>query len=289
MSGSNSAWVGRSPLSAALGADAGGGLVDVAGAHAAGRAAHPGVDVPADAFTAYLTERGFGAEGVATGRAADLYLCCACLRRDGRALAAFDALLVASATPALVRMGLASEARDEVAQALREKLFVGRAGPAKLAEYAGRGALASWLRAAAVRTALNGLRDRGRRASLGDDDWLAWPSPGDDPEVAALKRAFGADFRAAFSGALASLEPRARLLLRQHLLDGLGHEQLGALYGVHSVTAYRWLRDARSSLVKETRARLAAGRRVRAEELDSLLRLLESQLDASVTRLLAEG
>jgi RNA polymerase sigma-70 factor (ECF subfamily) len=277
---------GRPP---APGAEAGGTDDPIAEALALGRRAHPGVEVPAAAFAAYLAERGFGGEGAKAAHAADLYLCCACLGRDPRALAAFDAALVAAVEPALVRMGLEREARDETAQALREKLFVGGAGPAKLAEYAGRGPLAGWLRAAAVRTALNAIRGRPRADALDEDAWLAWPSPADDPEVASLKRACGADFRAAFAEALAALEPRARLLLRQHLLDGLGTEQLGALYGVHPATAYRWLRDARASLVKATRARLASARRLRGDELDSLLRLLESQLDASVSRLLGEG
>jgi RNA polymerase sigma-70 factor, ECF subfamily len=258
----------------------------LAEATALGRRAHAGVEVPTEVFAAYLFERGLADATGGVAFAADLYLCCACLRGDPRAVAAFDAALVGTIEPALARMGLAREERAEIAQALRVRLVVGDEGVGKLADYAGRSSLASWLHAAAVRTALSSARQRARLAAL-DDDWLEWPSPADDPEMAALKRTCGAAFRAAFAEAFGSLEPRARLLLRQSLLDGLGIEQLGALYGVHPSTAFRWLRDARSSLVTATRAAFAPGRRLPANEFDSLIRLLESQLDASVRRMLA--
>jgi hypothetical protein len=46
------------------------------------------------------------------------------------------------------------------------------------------------------------------------------------------------------------------------------------------------VRDARATVVKATRARLAEARHLRPNELESLFRVLESQLDASVSRLL---
>jgi RNA polymerase sigma-70 factor (ECF subfamily) len=138
-----------------------------------------------------------------------------------------------------------------------------------------------------VNAALNLQRQQTRTRVVDDDDaWLASPSPDDDPEMVALKRSCGAAFRQAFGEAIAELPPRSRLLLRQHLLDGLSHEQLGALHDVHPVTAFRWLREARVEIVASTRRRLGATLRLRPAEVDSLLRLLESQLDASVSRLL---
>jgi RNA polymerase sigma-70 factor (ECF subfamily) len=286
---SEPAWLRELPAALRATCEATPGLVGrLDEALAQARAARPGVTAPAAAFVAHVLARGF-AEGGGQGlHVADLYLCCACLARDPRALAAFEALFVGVVESALVRMGFDGDERDEVAQSLRERLLVGvEATPPKLGEYAGRGALAGWLRAAVVRSALNATRRR-RGASLDEHAWLAWPAPGDDPEIAALKRACGDDFRAAFAAAIDALEPRARLLLRQHLLDGLGIEELGAFYGVHPATTYRWIRDARATVVKATRARLAEARRLRSHELDSLLRLLESQLDASIHRLLDE-
>lgn len=248
---------------------------------AAGRAAHPAIAVPAEGFAGYLAGRH------PRPHAADLYLCFGCLARDASALATFEALMRLAVDGSLIGLGLPHDEREEVKQSLRERLLVGDARGPRLADYTGKGSLAGWLRTSAVNAALNLNRQRARTRVVDDEDsWLTSPSPDDDPEMAALKRSCGAAFRQAFGEAIAELPPRSRLLLRQHLIDGLSHEQLGALHGVHPVTAFRWLRDARAEIVAATRRRLGAALRLRPAELDSLLRLLESQLDASVSRLL---
>lgn len=248
----------------------------------AGRAAHPAIALPAGGFARYLDGRHPGAH------AADLYLCFACLGGDAHALAALDAALVSAVEGPLVRLGLPRHEREEVTQSLRARLLVGDERGPRLSDYVGKGSLAGWLRASAVNAGLNRQREQARARVVDDEGaWLTSPSPDDDPELAALKRSCGAAFRQAFGEAIAGLSPRSRLLLRQHLLDGLSHEQLGALHGVHAVTAFRWLRDARAEVTAATRQRLGAALRLRPAELDSMLRLLESQLDASVSRLLS--
>ena len=56
---------------------------------------------------------------------------------------------------ALTRLGREPMFVDEVRQVLRTKLLVGDGAPPKIADYSGRGPLDGWVRAAAVRAAID--------------------------------------------------------------------------------------------------------------------------------------
>jgi RNA polymerase sigma-70 factor (ECF subfamily) len=265
----------------------------LADAVARARAAHPTIALGPDAFVAHLARHVPADELTAALpglHAADLYLCRAALDGDAAALRAFEPLFLRTAEALLARAGVAPADREDLTQQVRMKMLVAEAGrEPKLALYAGRGPLPRWLRAGVLRSLLD-ARQRKRPEELFDeDDWLTWPSLADDPELASLKLTCRDAFKRAASEALAALAPRARLLMRQHLLDGVGVARLATMYGVHAATVYRWLDDARGELVRETRQRLAASLRVDAVEIDRLLGLLESQLDVSVRRLLETG
>ncbi|HZU81492.1 MAG TPA: sigma factor-like helix-turn-helix DNA-binding protein, partial [Polyangiaceae bacterium] len=94
-------------------------------------------------------------------------------------------------------------------------------------------------------------------------------------------------FAPAFAAAVAGLERRDRTLLRLHLLGGVSLEQLAAVYGVHRATVVRWLAAARAQVLDATRANLIARLGVRADELESLMGLVQSRFDVSVERLFA--
>ncbi len=72
-------------------------------------------------------------------------------------------------------------------------------------------------------------------------------------------------------------------------MDGLNIDEIGAIYRVHRVTAYRWLEKARDALVKHTQKLLAAQLKVEKREFDSIMRLIRSQLHLSLVRHLGEG
>ena len=83
--------------------------------------------------------------------AEDFYLACACVARVPGSVSAFQARHGAVVDAALRGRNGGLAAPDELRQVLWEKLFVGRPGsPPKIADYAGRGPLLSWVRAAAV-------------------------------------------------------------------------------------------------------------------------------------------
>ena len=257
---------------------------------AEGRAAWPDVSVQPVALVAFIARQleedqdpGEVLDGL---RPADLYLACGCSVGDLAAIATFDRIYMREVDIALARMRIGPPRASDVKQLVRQRLFVGPPGqPGKIVEYAGRGDLRRWVRAVAVRTCLNDLR-KGKNEILTDDDQLIAQHaiPGDDPEIEYMKRTYSDQFRTAFAEALANLGAREQTLLRYHHVDGLNIDEIGAIYRVHRVTAFRWLEKAKEQLVKGTLERLRARLQLPPAELDSVLRMIRSQIHLSLVR-----
>jgi RNA polymerase sigma-70 factor (ECF subfamily) len=181
--------------------------------------------------------------------------------------------------------GPAQSAAD-LRQILREKLYVAPpGGRAKLAEYAGQGQLASWLRITAVRVFLDlGKRkDRARESPTADGE-LAMPDPG-DLSLEVIKAEYRAAVAQAMHDAAGQLDLADRHLLHQHFVAGLSIDQLGVALGIHRATAARRVVRAREALVAGTRALLAVRLRLVSEELDEVIGMVLSRLDVSLPRL----
>jgi RNA polymerase sigma-70 factor (ECF subfamily) len=257
---------------------------------AEGRAAWPDLAVEPQALAAFIGRQldadqdvGEVLDGL---RPADLYLACACSCGDDLAIATFDRHFMREVDVALARMRIGPPRSNDVKQLVRQRLFVGQPGHrGKIAEYAGRGDLRRWVRAVAVRTCLNDLR-KGKHEILVDDDQLIAQHaiPGDDPEIEYMKRTYSAQFRAAFGDALANLGAREQTLLRYHHVDGLNIDEIGAIYRVHRVTAFRWLEKAKDQLVVATLDTLRGRLKLTPTELDSVLRMIRSQVHLSLIR-----
>jgi RNA polymerase sigma-70 factor (ECF subfamily) len=265
---------------------------------AEGRAAWPALTVPAKDVVAFVARHvtaelvdGAAAQLFDGLRPADLYLACACARQDATAIGVFDRDYMREVDIALARMRIGPPRLSDVKQLVRQRLFVGggTAGvptsPGKIAEYGGRGDLRRWVRAVAVRTCLNDLR-KGKREVLVDDDQLIAQHAiaADDPEVEYMKRTYASEFHAAFAEALRGLDARDQTLLRYHHVDGLNIDEIGAIYRVHRVTAFRWLEKAKEHLVRSTLELLRARLKLPANELDSVLRMIRSQIHLSLIR-----
>lgn len=230
-------------------------------------------------------------EALATIRAADLYLTCACARGQVSALRAFDSRFMGEVTLGLARMNVSAAQVDEVKQLVRHKLFLAENGnPGKIAEYSGRGDLRRWVRSIAVRTCLNELRRHKRMIPASDDRLLAdMSSDEDDPELAYMKERYRHQFREAFVRAVQTLSDREQALLRYHHVDGLNIDEIGAIYRVHRVTAYRWVEKARESLVAGIQKILIAQLDVENRDYQSILRLIRSQIHLSLVRFLGDA
>jgi RNA polymerase sigma-70 factor (ECF subfamily) len=210
----------------------------------------------------------------------DLELAAACAAGDAAALAALDALLAQLHGP-LAKLGLSTSDIDEVIQQVRAELLVATADrPARIAGYAGRGPLLAWLRSVGVRKGLAHARARRPHETL---DGNRSPALGGDPELAYMKKVYGAAFESAFADALAAMPAADRLLLKQRLRHDMGVEDLGRQHGVAASTITRRVQAARAALADDTRARMMSALGVGETEAASILRMIESQLEITLS------
>jgi RNA polymerase sigma-70 factor (ECF subfamily) len=255
--------------------------------------------------------------------AADLYLAFACADQVPGALAVFEGTCGSIIDNALSGQATAAFA-DDAKQLVREKLFIGgdggagddastelglpsgvsrgrgrepsegareniepSAGP-RILSYAGRGPLAAWVAVSAQRTALSLRRKeasaQARHRAAAAEEFAASVHP----ELAYLKRTYRAAFVTSFEEAFAALTNRERTLLRLHLVSRLRLEQMAPMFQVNISTVSRWLAGARESLLTQTREGLRRSLHLSPGEFDSLARLLRSQIDVSLVRLLAD-
>jgi RNA polymerase sigma-70 factor (ECF subfamily) len=250
---------------------------------AAGQAAHPGVVVEREVLAGYL-----GARPEAESRhGADLYLACACLVGARHAADAFMTRYLASLPHWLGRLARSPDFVAEVRQLLATKLLVGDGEkPPQIGEYSGRGALEGWVRIAATRTALNLQRGDKRQAAFTEavENRLV----NEDGDLSMLKQSIREPFRRALTDAAAALARPHRMLLRLHYVEGMTTAQLASLQEVSRATIIRRVADACEALLDDVHRRLAAALKIDEEEMGEMFRLVRSQLDVSLVRLLRQ-
>jgi RNA polymerase sigma-70 factor (ECF subfamily) len=101
-----------------------------------------------------------------------------------------------------------------------------------------------------------------------------------------MKQLYRKAFRDAFGAALATMDPREKVMLRQHFVDGLTIDELGPLYAVHRATAARWITAAKATLMERTRREFMTRARLSPREMASVMRLVQSRLEVTLARLL---
>lgn len=253
---------------------------------ARGHEAYPEIAIGDDVVEKHLAGRAPEDAGLPE-HDADVYLAIALAVQDAAALRVFEDKLVPHVDQALRRLRLPPNTKDEVRQTVRTDLLVGEGAP-KIADYAGRGELAGWLRVTATRKALTLLRKTNASREDSLDEMLLdhFPDASANPGKAHLRTKYTSELKRAIHEAFASLEVRQRNILRQHVLDELTIDDLSRLYRAHRATCARWLADARAELGKNTRKRLVASLGIDREEVDSLLRFLDSDIELSISRIL---
>jgi len=249
-----------------------------------------GIQLAEDDFAAYLAARiGPGEdprEQLASRHLEDLYLAFGCSIGDDAAVAAFDATILRDLPRALRRGDLDQAHLDDTRQQVATKLLAHTgATPPAIAQYSGRGSLRGWVRVIASRESSRLLAGQAHEKPVADDALFDAVASGVVP-ASPLKDNYRQTFKRAFEEALAALSIHDRLLLRQHFLDGLGIDRLAALHDVHRATAARWIAKLVEKLLADTRMRLETMLEVTGEELDSVLRMIQSCLDASIGRAL---
>ena len=218
----------------------------------------------------------------------DLFLACAALAGHERALSQFESHTFAEIDAAAASLRAPESDLEEVKQIVRTQLFVAE-GPRSpiVADYAGRGSLRGWVRVIATRELLR-MRRKARKEIPLEEHILHDLEAQDDPEIDRLKQLYRAQVASALREAIDRLDVRERLLLRYQICDHLNIDAIGAIYQVHRATAARWLSKARQVLVDLTKERLAILLSVDPGDTDSILRLVQSQLDVSLERRLRD-
>jgi len=214
----------------------------------------------------------------------DLFLAFTCGRGNPEAQAMLDSLYLTRVEKELERKAWLAPLAADAIQQLRDRLLVGDGSGPKLGQYAGTGPLLALVRAAALRTAMNLRRQQLPSEQQAPVDEAVLLSP--NPELEFLKSQYSGHFGAAFREAVAALPDDQLNVLRLRLVDGLNIDAIGVMYGAHRATVARWIAATRRTLLEQTRAKLAARLKIDEGELDSVIRLLLSRLDASVRSLL---
>jgi RNA polymerase sigma-70 factor, ECF subfamily len=260
---------------------------------AAARAAHPAVVLSDPDAVRHLASRLDGErpllEALSQLRAADLFLAAASATGERQALVTFEADAMHGADGTLARRRFAPDVIEEAKQNIRERLLVGSGESTRprILDYDGRGELKGWVAVAIVREAIYLAKKEQKTTPLDIDLLTMAEGGGDDPEVAYFKKRYRAEYKESVQAALGELTVRERALLRQQYILGMSVDAIGAIYQVHRATAARWVQAAREELL--SKARLELGRRVglARPEIEQIVRMIESQLEVSLRRILA--
>ncbi|MFT3711972.1 MAG: sigma-70 family RNA polymerase sigma factor [Archangium sp.] len=225
-----------------------------------------------DAFVAELSP--------APGTLDDLALAFAATRGDQTAARAIDTLLRES-RPNVARIDGDPSFLDEVHQTTLERLFA--PDRPRLREYKALGPLGAWLRATAVRVALDLKRATSKERPEENLEALMGGGGSEKPHRSLTAKQVSAAIRTA----LDALSPRDRTLLKLHYFEGTTLDALARTYNVHRASVARWLADARAVVMEKTRAQLSSTHG--GDELSDALMSVQSQLDVSFRQVFESG
>jgi RNA polymerase sigma-70 factor, ECF subfamily len=175
-----------------------------------------------------------------------------------------------------------------VRQRLSDTLFVASRGVApKIAKYSGKGPLYAWVGVAAKRIALRLQQQGAGRPGAAHSGILEAVVDGDDPDLELLRARYGTQLEEALASAFQSLPARQKVVLRLSTVDGVSEKDIGAMYHVHQATVSRWKTQAHEAVLEQTRRYLRERHNLHVTEVDSLIRLLHSQVHVTLSRVLA--
>lgn len=257
------------------------------------RKAWPELDADPKAFVAFLVELGPSGQSPDQSKAglyvSDLYLAFACLAGDRRAHAELARWVRRVSVAAVEKIRSSRILPDDVFSLAMQALLMGvGGGTPKLAQYCGRGALCRWLEVVALRLALNADQTRRWEVPLGDVVFDGLRSE-TNSEIDYLKSHYSSEVRAAIHEALSALPVRKRTLLRYRFVDNLPIAAICAIYDVHRATVMRWLGEVRTSLRAGVQQRLRERLKLSAADVDSVIGLVISRLEASMRQLVGSA
>ena len=107
-----------------------------------------------------------------------------------------------------------------------------------------------------------------------------------NPELLLMKGELAKEFEAAVEDALARLGDRERLILRLYLVSGMTLSRIAHSLAISPQSVSRQLEKVRASVLADVRDRLGERLSLPRGELASVVRLVASRLDVSISRVL---
>jgi RNA polymerase sigma-70 factor len=165
----------------------------------------------------------------------------------------------------------------------------------KFSFYSGRGSMRGWLRAVVFQLSADSHRQTSRFVQTEEPEdmdrlvGLNEPeraSPSDPHYVRERYRSAVAD---ALRRALASLEPRERLLLAYYYYDEMTLREIGQLFNVHEATISRWLTKVQKRIRKLVEKSLARDHKFHRREVSEAIELAAEEMNISVREYLVES
>jgi RNA polymerase sigma-70 factor (ECF subfamily) len=253
----------------------------------------PTIQADTAEFVEYLEERlPTGSEltdALEKVKVSDLYLAWGCVRGDEAALTTFSTHfddMVDGAVRRFAKQGL--DVDDAKQKVLEYILFPTEKRAAAISLYGGHGSLKGYLGVTVVREVLRMLKAAKRMPAMDlQDPSLALADVNDDPELQVLKNRYQTEFKEAFQETFSNLVAEDRNLLRYYYVSDLTLMQIAGISGVKHNTISRRLAKIRSTLLQGTRDRLINLAGIRNTQFESIVRLVQSQLNVSMYRMLA--
>ena len=251
--------------------------------------AWPDIEPDPTTFHQWLAERDLTPGDVSDEILGDAYLAAACSSQQPGSANAFQREFQKLTRSISLRYRTETVDADELSQRILSHLLVPTADRAPaIAAYTARGRLGAFVRVVATRCALNAIR--GQRPLEGQDDDLAnLVDEQADPELQHLRQTYSLEFRAAVESAIAALSDEHRLLLQLRVVDELPLKKVAEVLGKPLSTVARHEAQARDKVAEATRSVLRERLNVEEETLLSILRLVRSDVDITMSRLLGQA
>ena len=258
--------------------------------YARGRRAYPRVVVREQAFGRHLARCASDGktESLADLPAEDIYLACACAAHLPGAATAFERKFGAVIRRAIARVLSTQDERQEAEQRTWHRIFVEDGqGPPRITQYLGQGPLEAWVAVASMRIAVSFHRAESTERRLRTR--IIADTAEVDPEWRSMKGELRPAFEAAVSTALGELEARERMIVKLHIVSGMTIEAISKTLGVTRQAVSKTFTNTRKRILSDVEVFLQRRLHIPEEDLSSVLRLVASRLDLSISRALGKA
>jgi RNA polymerase sigma-70 factor (ECF subfamily) len=255
-----------------------------------GHAAHPRLAVPEPAFGRYLARCAADGDFLSLAQLVieDVYLACACAERVRGAEAVFDRRFRRTIRRAVSRVLTSADEREEAEQRTWQHLLVRERNKLpRIAQYLGQGPLEKWVSVASTRVAIS--FGRGETAERRLRKKAIVEATGVDAERLLMKGELREVIESAITRGLDGLTARERLVLKLYLVSGMTLDAIARSLGVSRQAVTKSLGRARTSILGEVEEALRDRMKMSKDDLASVLRLIASQLDVNLSRVLGNA